>query len=74
MLDISPLSPSEYWADLSAIIEYLTKEADCVTYEIPDEDDYDSRIDWQVKQLAGILKPYCVQICTLFRKEGHWVH
>ena len=66
-----PLSSPKERYDLATLIAFLTKkEAKQFDYEIPiPEYDYDARIEWQVKKLAGILQMYCSQICRLFHKE-----
>jgi len=68
-VDIGPLSVPEESYDLTTLIAYLTKEAEQLTYKVPDYDDYDVRIEWQVERLAGILERYYIQICDLFREE-----
>jgi len=67
-VDAAPLPPSEDWFDLTEITAYLSQGADSWKYETPDRGDYDSRIEWQVKRLADILRSYLPQICELFRK------
>jgi len=68
-VEAGPLLSTEEWYDLATLIAYLTRETEELNYEIPDYSDYDTRIEWQVKRLAGILKIHYVQICELFRKK-----
>jgi hypothetical protein len=64
-----PPSATEEWYDLGTLIAYLTRGTEQVEFEVPDYDDYNARIEWQVKRLADIFHTYYIQICDLFRKE-----
>ena len=68
-VDAGPRSSTEEWYDLGTLIAYLTRGTEQVEFEVPDYDDYDARIEWQVERLVGILQRYHTQICDLFRKE-----
>ena len=71
-IDAGP-SSGEVWYGLHTLIAYLTKEAKELQYDVPDYDDdfdYDARVEWQVKKLAGILPEYYPQIRELFREEA----
>lgn len=67
----APLPPSEEcWFDLGIIIDYLTQGGDnSWDFKIPRQDDYDTRIEWQIRKLAAILRVYCARICELFSKD-----
>ena len=69
LVDAGPLSSTEELYSLVTLIAYLTKEAEQLKVEVPDYDNYDARIEWQVERMAKILQRYYMQICDLFRKE-----
>lgn len=71
-IDAGP-SSEEIWYGLATLVAYLTKETEELYYDIPDYNDdfdYDARIEWQVKKLAGILPKYYDRICELFREDS----
>lgn len=73
-LHISPLLPSQYWISLGTVIAYLSQETDNSWKYWENRpgnlDNYDSRIEWELGQLAQVLRPYVAQICALFRRES----
>ncbi len=70
-VDAGPALLIEEWYDLATLISYLTKEAEQLKYKIPEYEDYDAEVEWQVERLAGILQTYYVQICELFHRETY---
>jgi len=69
LLHISSLVSPEYWYDLRTIVAYLTKGAvRGWDYDFSPDDDYDLKLEGEVKQDTGVLRLYCAQIRDLARQ------
>lgn len=57
-----PLS-SDYWFDLSSVLEFLSVHTSEPAYVFPEEwDSYDDMVDWQVSRLAHLLQQCCSSV------------